>query len=108
MKKENSHTLKELQKYIKKTCEENGWDRASLIEKYLLLSEEIGELAKAIREKEELYSEIKKEKALKSIGEELADILSYILDIANQCGIDLEKSFWEKEKINKKRKWSKK
>jgi hypothetical protein len=37
----------------------------------------------------------------------MADVLSYIFDIANRFGIDLDEAYWEKEEINKKRVWEK-
>ncbi len=40
-----------------------------------------------------------------SLEEEFADVLSYLLDLANTYHIDLEKAFREKEEINKSRKW---
>ena len=37
--------------------------------------------------------------------EEFADVLSYLLDLANYFQIDLEKAFREKEQINQNRTW---
>ena len=47
----NSQTisLTELQKHLDQTCKEKGWDKNSVTEVFLLLAEEVGELAKAIR-----------------------------------------------------------
>ena len=42
-------TLKDLQNYIKEVCKERGWDKNSTPETFLLFMEEVGELAKAIR-----------------------------------------------------------
>ena len=42
-------SLTELQEHLDKTCRENGWDKNSVTQVFLLFSEEIGELAKAIR-----------------------------------------------------------
>ena len=36
----------------------------------------------------------------------MADVLIYLLDLANVLGVDLEKAFREKEEINKKRNWN--
>lgn len=42
-------TLPELQIYMDETCKERGWTKDSYAEKFLLFTEEVGELAKAIR-----------------------------------------------------------
>jgi NTP pyrophosphatase (non-canonical NTP hydrolase) len=39
------------------------------------------------------------------LAEEFADVLSYLLDLANYFQIDLEKAFREKEQINQNRIW---
>ena len=71
----------------------------------MYLSEEVGESAKAARQL--MNSRVDEKSDRYELGHELADVLSYILDIANRFGIDLEKAYWEKEEINKKRTWSK-
>ena len=59
------------------------------------LTEEVGEVARIISR---TYGEqsIKENEELNDLGEELADVLFVLLCLANQTGIDLEKSF-EKE-----------
>ncbi len=99
-------TLRKMQKYIKDIGVQRGWDRDSALEKFLLLTEEVGELAKEIRKASGLYTERGKKIKIE-LSLEMADVLNYLLDIANHYGIDLEKAFWEKERINKKRKWVK-
>ena len=73
-------------------------------EKFLLFSEEVGELAKAMRKTAGLYKEEAKPKNFE-LEEEFADVLSYLLDLANYFQIDLEKAFREKERINEGRSW---
>lgn len=99
-------TLQDLQKYMKKVCEERGWDQNNVLETFLLFSEETGELAKAIRDHRGLYQEKKKENTLQALEEEMADVLGYLLDLANHFGIDLEQAFRKKEEINEKRQWN--
>lgn len=101
--KENP-TLPELQQYMKALCQERGWDQDSYLEKFLLFSEEIGELAKAMRKSVGLYEEKAKAQDM-SLAEEFADVLSYLLDLANYFDVDLEEAFREKEKINAERQW---
>ena len=56
------------------------------------LTEEVGEVARIISR---TYGEqsIKENEELNDLGEELADVLFVLLFLANQNGIDLEKSF---------------
>ncbi len=50
-------TLRDLQKYIDDVCQERGWVKDTYSEKFLLFIEEVGELAKAIRQVKGLYGE---------------------------------------------------
>ncbi|MCK5538126.1 MAG: hypothetical protein KAI79_14970 [Bacteroidales bacterium] len=99
-------TLAEYQTYIKSICEERGWTKNSYTELFLLFSEEVGELAKAMRNYHQLYSETIKSDAQPALEEEFADVFSYLLDLANLFNIDLETAFRKKEKINEKRVWN--
>jgi NTP pyrophosphatase (non-canonical NTP hydrolase) len=57
-----------------------------------ILSEEVGEVAKIIARK---YGEqsSKKDDNTESLADELSDVLFVLICLANQTGIDLEKSF---------------
>ena len=97
-------TLPELQRYLDETCKERGWTKDSYAEKFLLFTEEVGELAKAIRKTQGLYQEKARPKQLE-LEEEFADVLSYLLDLANCFQVDLETAFREKEQVNAARTW---
>ena len=97
--------LSDYQEYIKQLCKERGWDKNNPLEIFLLFSEEVGELAKSIRNRLKLYHEEGKIQKNDDLGHELADIFSYLIDIANYFEIDLEKAFRDKEKLNSKRNW---
>ncbi len=97
-------TLPELQRYVEQVCLERGWTQDSPAEKFMLFTEEVGELAKAIRKRQGLYEEKAKETQW-NLQEELADVLSYLLDIANYFQVDLEQAFRAKEQINATRTW---
>ena len=105
LKLKSNPTLSDFQKYVEELELERGFDDQSARDKCLLLGEEVGELFKAVRKSEGL--KIDATSAFGSISDELADILIYICAIANRFGLDLEKSFRDKEEINKKRKWIK-
>jgi len=97
-------TLPALQRYMDEVCKERGWTQDSYAEKFLLFTEEVGELAKAIRKTQGLYQEKARQKNL-ALEEELADVLSYLLDLANCFQVDLETAFREKEQVNASRTW---
>lgn len=98
-------TLSDLQLHIKEICAQRGWDKNNHLEIFLLLTEEIGELAKAIRNHSGLYQEEKQKKRF-ALEEEFADVFSYLLDLANYFDIDLEQAYRKKEAINAKRNWT--
>ena len=97
-------TLKELQSYLAQVCEERGWTKDSPSEKFLLFIEEVGELAKAMRKASGLYEEKARARDV-SLEEEFADVLSYLLDLANCFQVDLERAFRAKEEVNQTRTW---
>ena len=97
-------TLTQLQKYQDEICKARGWDKTSDLETFLLFSEEFGELAKAIRKARNLYQEEGKSSSHDLEGE-FADVLSYLMDLANRFWINLEEAYREKEAINAGRNW---
>ncbi len=97
-------TLPQLQQYMDKICQERGWTKDNYAEKFLLFTEEIGELAKAIRKTQGLYQEKARQKQFE-LEEEFADVLSYLLDLANYFQVDLETAFRQKEQLNATRTW---
>src|SRR5215472_2457977 len=100
----NDPTLKELHTYLALVCQERGWTKDSPSEKFVLFIEEVGELAKAMRKAAGLYDEQTKPRDI-SLEEEFADVLSYLLDLANCYNVDLEQAFRAKEVINQSRSW---
>jgi len=90
--------------YLASVCQERGWTKDSSSEKFVLFVEELGELAKAIRKRAGPYDEPAKSHTF-AIEEEFADALSYLLDLANCYGVDLETAFRAKEKVIETRIW---
>jgi NTP pyrophosphatase (non-canonical NTP hydrolase) len=91
-------------------CKERGWDKASDLETFLLFSEEVGELAKAIRNHKKLYIDQAKavpavEGELTELQAEFSDVFSYLLELANKFDVDLEDAFRKKEEKNAARVW---
>ena len=97
-------TLGDLQRYVDEMCRERGWTKDTPAEKFVLFVEEVGELAKATRSAAGLYAERTKTQQW-SLEEEFADVLSYLLDLANCYHIDLEAAFRAKEQVNQSRTW---
>lgn len=100
----DSPTLTQLQAYQKEVGLARGWDATPIYQTWLLFTEEIGELAKAIRNKEKLYQETTTNTQPELEGE-FADVLSYLLELANTCGVDLEQAYRDKEAVNAGREW---
>ena len=98
-------TLSDFQKYIHDICVERGWDKNNHLELFLLFSEEVGELAKAIRNHTRLYAEAEREHKQTELEEEFADVFAYLLDLANYFNVDLEQAFRNKDAINQTRTW---
>lgn len=89
-------SVKYLQEYIKKK------DYKPELKKdyFFKLSEEVGELAKAMR-KDVLFKDNESIKG--TIDEEIWDVIYYALAIANCYDIDVESTIKAKEKINNKK-----
>jgi NTP pyrophosphatase (non-canonical NTP hydrolase) len=103
----NESTLRDLQSYVQDMVVARGFDRdEDVAKKMLLLTEEVGELAQALRKQSGLAVDISSDYHGDVAGE-MADVLIILLGLANMCGIDLVEAFLTKEAINQKRTWSK-
>lgn len=104
----DTKALTALQEHMRKLCAHFNW-HASNERKFLLLVEEVGEMAKAIRRLEKIAQEPGKEMAPEAahanLAEEFADIFSYLLDLANIYGVDLGKAYADKTAANFTRSW---
>lgn len=96
--------LKALQAYVKELEAERGFDTQTVLDKCLMLGEEVGELFKAIRKREGL--KIDPNSTIGDIEGELADVLIFLCSIANRYDVNLEQAFLSKEAVNKTRTWS--
>jgi NTP pyrophosphatase (non-canonical NTP hydrolase) len=96
-------TLADFQQYVRELEEERDFTKQTVLQRCLMLGEEIGELFQAIRKQENMA--IDDNSKFGTIEEELADVFIFLCSIANRYNIDLEKAFRDKEEINKKRVW---
>lgn len=89
-------TIKYLQNYIK----ENDYHPELVKDYFLKLSEEVGELSRAIRKgvKADIPNELNE-----TIDEELWDVIYYALAIANVYDIDIEQVIKNKSEMNESR-----
>ena len=102
------NTFGEVQEYIRKVIEIRGFSNQSIEQAMLLLTEEIGELAKAIRkEKTTMSIDNNKCKNYDTIESEVADVFIVLCTICNKLDIDLFSSLKENERENIGRKWKK-
>ena len=100
-------TLREVQEYIKKVIEIRGFNKQSPEQTMLLLTEEVGELAKAIRkDKTKMCIDNNKINNYDTIESEVADVFIVLSTICNELNIDLYFAINNKEKENINRKWS--
>ncbi|MBZ4374882.1 MazG nucleotide pyrophosphohydrolase domain-containing protein [Corallococcus sp. AS-1-6] len=90
------------QRYIHDLESLHGWLQQDLVLNCFRMGEEVGELFKAVRQYEKKSSEAT---AREHVGEELVDVLNYLLAIANRAGVDLEQAFREKNARNQQRTW---
>src|SRR5258708_23685300 len=93
--------LRALQLYYALAASRRGYDNESAQDTMLLLTEEIGELARAIRK----YLGLRRDTSYSALelGEEIADVQLYLVHLANVTGTDLAVSVTGKERINRAR-----
>lgn len=98
--------LADLQIYVDKLEGERGFTSDSVAQKCLLLTEEVGELVKALRSTQHGLVMDSARPVCDDPAGELVDILTLLAAIANRLGIDLETAFRRKEELNSGRRWS--
>ncbi len=77
-----------------KICKLKGWDKAPIQSVWLLFTEEIGELASAIRQRQRMYR--KNGKSI-DVANEMGDVFSYLFQLAYMLNIDLD-DMWQLHK----------
>ncbi|MFT5366284.1 MAG: NTP pyrophosphatase (non-canonical NTP hydrolase) [Candidatus Latescibacterota bacterium] len=96
-------TLKDFQKYAQELENERGFSDQDVLQKCLMLGEEVGELFKVVRKRTNI--KIDPNSKVGEAGEELTDVFIFLLAIANRLDVDLEQAFRDKEEKNKTRVW---
>ena len=96
-------SLQALQAYVWDMNKERGFDLKDPAKKMLLLTEEVGELAKAVRKVAGLkFTSTTKQTEL---TEEIADVLIVLLGLSSLVGIDAYNALVAKELKNRERIW---
>lgn len=96
-------SLVALQKYIWQMNIERGFNTEDASKKLVMLMEEVGELAKAVRKLVGMkFTDTTKQQELR---EELADVQIVLLGLASMLGEDIFNAVIDKEKKNRTRKW---
>jgi NTP pyrophosphatase (non-canonical NTP hydrolase) len=96
-------TLKDIQTYVTTLEKERGFDEEVVLQKCLMLGEEVGELFKALRKEQGMAVDLHSDHF--SVAHEIVDVFIMLCAIANRLNVDIEAAFREKEEINKKRTW---
>lgn len=96
-------SLADYQAYVQALELERGFSDQDVLQKCLLLGEEVGELFRAIRKAQGMV--VDETAKIGGAADEMADVLILLCAIANRCGVDLEQAFRDKEEINKRRRW---
>lgn len=103
--------MRAYQDYVYALEEQHGWLDVDLVHNCFLMGEEVGELFKAVRKVEKLYNQADAAPASKAdltadVGEEIVDVMNYLIAIANRLDIDLEAAFRAKNLRNQTRTWT--
>ncbi|MFT4626234.1 MAG: NTP pyrophosphatase (non-canonical NTP hydrolase) [Myxococcota bacterium] len=107
---EHGAPMRAYQDYIHELEAAKGWLDVDLVHNCFLMGEEVGELFKAVRKVNRLFDQADappadRESLVADVGEELVDVLNYLLAIANRLDIDVEQAFRAKNERNQGRTW---
>jgi len=101
------NSLRDIQKYINQVNEIRGFNKQEVTKTMLLLTEEVGELAKAIRKNAtDMKTDIKKQFNYDTIESEVADVFYVLNCVCNKLNIDIFNCIKEKESKNIDRVWN--
>lgn len=105
-KLDEKNSLQEVQNYIKEVIKIRGFSEQEIEKTMLLLIEEVGELAKAIRKNAtDMSIDNNKINHYDTIESEVADVFIVLNSVCNKLNIDLFKVLKEKEEENIEREW---
>ncbi len=97
-------SLREWQAFHAQLDQAKSFDRDPL-HNVAFLCGEIGELVRAIQDQRRNDATAPAEQLQARVGEELADVLAYVLKLANYSGVDLQGAYARKMRLNLDRTW---
>lgn len=97
-------TLSDIQQYVEAALKHRHLTDSTLQDEFIMLVEEVGELAKALRQ--HTGHKMGTDAASTNVRHEVADVLWMILAICNQLNIDAEQVLREKDAHNITRTWA--
>jgi len=103
---EYPQTLAEILEIVREFVRERDWDQYNLpLNLAVSMSIEAGELLELFQWKtnEDVEVALKDERFREELASEIADVLVYLLRVADTCGIDPTKAFIEKMKKNREK-----
>lgn len=76
---------------MRRTCARKGWDRAPIDVVWMLFTEEVGELASAIRMYQKYYPKkgLKKQRGVDVVAE-MGDVFGYLFQLADMLHVDMD------------------
>ena len=98
--------IQKMHTYLKDFTAKRNWDPYRTPKNLVMaLSVEVAELTELFQwlTEKESYEIKNNEEEITKVKNEVADILSYLLQFADSLDIDLEKAFWEKTPLNEKK-----
>lgn len=98
--------ISDAQNYIKEMYHTLGWTSNDPRDRMLFITEEVGELAHAVRKNLGYSVDLRKENN-DTIEDEVADVFITLCALCNAMEIDLGKAFLQKQAKNCKRTWTK-
>lgn len=103
-----TESLTEIQEYIKEITQIRGSENQKVEHSMLLLTEEVGELAKAVRKNAtNIAVDMNQLSHYDTVEDEVADVFYVLINICNTLNVNLFQALKQKEEKNIKRTWKK-
>ncbi len=99
-------SLAQLQAYVREMVVRRGFEKETPQDVLMFFVEETGELAKAMRKYLGRKTDKEKIDRYGNVEDELADMLIYLIDLANILEVPLFEALYKKEQENEKRIWN--
>lgn len=81
--------------FTREICKVKGWDNLPVDTVWLLFTEEIGELASAIRHRQRRFTKNGHGRHRDEVQNEMGDVFSYLFQLASLLDVDLDKMWME-------------